>query len=335
MKLDRCLQARPRVVPILLVASVVLAGCSFASASQNPPVIDELTAELSVVLPSQQCNLTCAASDADGDTLLYEWSANRGTISPTGSEAVWVAPDEMGKYTITAAVSDGNGGRCTRYLTIEVCSNHPPVIESLEMDATEVEVSTSWKVVCAASDEDGHDLSYEWSADGGSFSGEGSTVTWTGPDGDGAYTITVKVSDTQGGEATESVEIDVLLVNEPPDIDDFVVTGISGNERDNLKVLKEHYYYIECVASDPDGDDLKYKWWASDGTILKYDDAILSDTPESYVEKIEDGAMILWHAPDCSLSTVTIEATVTDKRGDREDDAIRLKVVVTKCQLFS
>jgi len=52
-------------------------------------------------------DLVCAAEDADGDSLSYEWKCMEGHfISSDGYRAFWVA-DSLGLYSVGCSVSDG------------------------------------------------------------------------------------------------------------------------------------------------------------------------------------------------------------------------------------
>ena len=182
----------------------------------RPPTITSLIADEGWVTPSGSCRIECNAEDPDGDELSYEWSANGGDISGTGLAVTWTAPDRVGLCNIIVVVSDGYGGQDTRSLAISVALNPPPTIENLIVTPKEPkylkEYSGGYKilrgkscdiecVVTDASDE----LVYEWSASGGEISGVGSVVTWTAPSSKGAVTITITVSDSSGGIATNSV----------------------------------------------------------------------------------------------------------------------------------
>ena len=88
-------------------------------------------------------------------------------------------------------------------------ANQPPVIDSLTSQWRQVKKAMAVPIECAARDPDGDDLSYAWSATGGSISGEGAAVSWIAPDAYDTYTITVTVTDGEGGQDTESLEIGV------------------------------------------------------------------------------------------------------------------------------
>ena len=82
-------------------------------------------------------------------------------------------------------------------------ANHRPVITSLEAEPERVLPRGSCQIVCNATDPDGDELIYGWSAGGGGITGEGATVTWTAPGSVGSYNVTVIVIDSRGGEVTK------------------------------------------------------------------------------------------------------------------------------------
>ncbi len=190
---------------ILVVVTLLIGGCTPAN---QPPVISTLTASEGRVSPSGSSQIKCVASDPDGDELSYTWSAS-GDISGEGSVVTWIAPNAPGAYIITVKVTDGRGGEATTQLTIGVAVNHPPVIDSLTTERKKVVKAGPTTIECVASDPDGDELSYTWSAERGNISGEGPIVTWVAPNTYGTYTITVTVADARGGEASDSISIEV------------------------------------------------------------------------------------------------------------------------------
>lgn len=64
--------------------------------------------------------LTCEATDEDGDTLTFWWSAGSGAIEAEGAIAQWAAPRQIGYYHIRCEVHDGFGGVASDSLGIVV-----------------------------------------------------------------------------------------------------------------------------------------------------------------------------------------------------------------------
>jgi hypothetical protein len=206
---------------ILVVATLLIGGC----APNQLPVISNLSVNSEGEIDTGvSYQIECAASDPDEDELSYAWSADGGNISGEGSTINWTAPEAPGAYIITVQVTDGRDGKATTQLTVNVVApNHPPTIENLVVTAehsylkeatvgyTTTEIAykvlqgKAYQIECTASDPDGDELLFEWSADGGDISGESAVVTWTAPPQGGEVTVTVKVSDSRGGTATESI----------------------------------------------------------------------------------------------------------------------------------
>src|SRR4030043_1377253 len=106
-----------RLIILLLVPALLLSRACSATPSptpptpptpppNQPPIISSLTAEKEATTLSES-PIVCEASDADGDSLTYQWSADGGTIKGEGSNITWVAPDAIGNYTIKVMGADG------------------------------------------------------------------------------------------------------------------------------------------------------------------------------------------------------------------------------------
>jgi len=91
-----------------------------------------------------------------------------------------------------------------------VLANQPPSIIGLKAKRDVLPPLSSCLVECVASDPDGDELVYKWSASKGNILDvDGATIAWSAPEPEGSYSIMVKVSDGNGGEATNFITITV------------------------------------------------------------------------------------------------------------------------------
>ncbi|UCD21449.1 MAG: hypothetical protein JSW22_05170 [Chloroflexota bacterium] len=205
---------------VIMTMALLLFTLSCGSLDNYPPVIDGLGAEAEWALPSGSLQVTCNASDRDGDGLSYDWSTNRGVITGWGPEIAWTAPEEIGVCDITVMVDDGQGGNVTGSLTLISANGTLPIIENLIITADHEylkEYSWGYKVgkekeydiECVASNTSG-ELVYEWLCDGGEITGDGSVIMWTAPNISCDVTITVVVFDTAGYMDHASVFLEVV-----------------------------------------------------------------------------------------------------------------------------
>jgi len=201
-------------------------------------------------------------------------------IKPVTRQSKWLA----GLILVTIAALLISGG---------CAPNTLPVISSLVL-ATQGEISPGMtaQIDCDALDPDDDELSYAWSADGGTIYGSGYRVSWTAPGELGTYTINVEVSD--GDDiVTDQLIITVLAPNNPPVIESLTT--------DCPRVQPAGSGPITCEASDPDGDELTYTWSVERGTISG------------------SGATVTWTAPS-ELGDYYITVTVSDGRGGEVTD---------------
>ena len=209
-------------IGLATVAAVsLLLASSCTTATNRLPTINNLEADSEWIAPSGGVELTCTASDPDGDGLTYQWLASGGDISGPGAVAIWTAPEAVGMYDITVVADDGHDGKDTESITLIVSDGPPPLIENLVVTAEEPKylktTSTGYKVgktkeyyiECLASASNG-DLTYEWSCNGGEVSGLGSVISWTAPDTSGYFTVTAKAFDELGNWVRKNVVFEVV-----------------------------------------------------------------------------------------------------------------------------
>ena len=297
------------VIIVIVVVAVLLASLFDTMLANHRPAITDLEAP-ERVLPLGICQIMCTASDRDGDELSYNWSASGGNISGTGASVNWTAPDSEGFYDVTVMATDGRSVEVVKQVTIIVRANMSPSINSLVADAEWTLLSGTLQVACNATDPDGDELSYNWSATGGDISGAGASVNWTAPEEVGIYYVTVVVTDGHGSSATDSVHISAVT-RQPPNIEALLVTAEHCYLKTyswGYKVGREQKYQIKCTVTDV-GIELLYDWSCEDGTISGED------------------SVITWTAPDEYLETTAVTVIVSDIAGNMASKNVILNVV--------
>ena len=89
------------IIAVVVVLSMAGGG--------NAPVITSVTPDPATVGLGGTSNISCVATDPDGDTLSYAWDAQSGTITGSGDTITWQAPGAAGTYAINVTVDDGTG----------------------------------------------------------------------------------------------------------------------------------------------------------------------------------------------------------------------------------
>jgi hypothetical protein len=153
---------------------------------------------------SSQVQLSAAATDPDGDTLLYTYSTTGGRIVGDGPNATLdltgVAP---GTYTVTVEVDDGCG--CVSFATTEVTVDRCPCI------TPEVPRCPTVNVSCPDRVDVGQPITFTASVSGGdpnvtpTFNWTVSAGTITS--GQGTSTITVDTTGLAGRSVTATVDV--------------------------------------------------------------------------------------------------------------------------------
>ncbi|WP_370038471.1 Ig-like domain-containing protein, partial [Corallococcus sp. AB045] len=160
------------------------------------PRVVGVTALPSSIAVDQTTQVTASASDADGDSLSYQWTANcAGTWTNAASASASFTPSAQpsgGICTLTVLVQDGRGGQGTGSLTLYVSTSPttalfpPEVVETFQSVAS---VPTGGGTVVfrvKAKDPQGSALSFTWASSAGSQGTATSTATtsevlWTAP----------------------------------------------------------------------------------------------------------------------------------------------------------
>ena len=296
---------RPIISGLLIFGSFWLLPSDVHSMGMgnDAPVISSVTANPNPTSPGLATPLTCIASDPDGEITQYEWTADGGAfpngtlteIVPAPENTIeWSAPTQSGYYNITITVYDNGGpfgggsATATDYLTILVDGeNNSPIITSLIPEADSVFVGDSIFVIASATDQDGDPLTFQWSASGGTISGDDDVdpeaIIWTAPSTGGAHTITVTVSDGRGGQSSQGVGVNATVA-----IDAGFIRTPSANP---VRIASDSFGQIYVTDTHKD----RILVYDQVGTFVRQIDGLsaplgLAITPDGRIYVGEDGS---------------------------------------------
>ncbi|SEU35526.1 Kelch repeat-containing protein [Stigmatella erecta] len=178
------------------------------------PVVSAMTATPSPLKVGQTASVSASASDADGDTLSYAWSATcEGSWNNASSRTAQFTPTEQPGGTcnncnLIVEVSDGQGGQTAGIVALCIGGTAPTIPLSAPYIArafSSSDTATAHQVITyevVAKDPQGASLSFSWAANAGTLGvategGSNSRITWTAPacvDEDLTPTITATVT---------------------------------------------------------------------------------------------------------------------------------------------
>ncbi|GMU08194.1 hypothetical protein ASNO1_44470 [Corallococcus caeni] len=302
---------------VLLLLQQTTAPTPFVNSA---PKITGVTVSPAQVEPSKPVNITLTATDADGDTLAYAWTATGGAFGNAAvSNPTWTAPATQGTYTLSATVNDGRGGQAgisiqiavvtvTGSANVNVTFNTWPVVSQIS-GTPSGQVATGGVVTLdvSASDSDGDALTYAWTDDcGGVFSGAtNKSSNWTAPataPSSGKCKTKVTVSDSRGGSTTGELTLNVGSLSAPNS-----VPVIDTTYQSIATVKSSATVRLYVTAHDPENTALTFTWGATGGVL---------GTPTTTAGRSE----VVWTAPTTPQTTTnyTVTVQVQDANGQKK-----------------
>ena len=204
------------IIAVVFCLTITYNFCSKNPVSgNNSPTITSIIAEKNMVDLGESISIRAIYIDIDRDSLNVQWSATAGVFSEVkGDSVLWVAPDTPGSAAIILEIDDYRGGSDIDSVVINI-QNLNPEVSDITITPKNVFLENTAVLKVIASDPDGHEISFSWSAerDGksvGTFvSSSGDSAVWIAPSTSGAVEIKVIVRDEKGGETVSTKIINV------------------------------------------------------------------------------------------------------------------------------
>ncbi len=203
------------------------------------------------------------SSDADGDTRSFLWSKVSGpfvTLNGADTAKPTFTPTASGVYVFNMTVNDGFGGLDWDNVTITVTNRDP--VPNAGIDQTAAVDSLVTLNGSASFDPDGDPKTFAWTQTSGPGvmlrGADTATPTFT-PTVIAVYSFQVRVSDNDGGSATDSTTVNVIS-GQPPIADAKVWPGTTG-------YINTVFVFDGANSTDPDGTISTYSWDLGDGNV--------------------------------------------------------------------
>lgn len=211
------------------------------------------------------------STDADNDTLSYEWTivskpaASTLILSNTTNPSLQLTPDTLGDYVIKLTAKDPAGTASYYTTTIQVNNQRPVAtvtsnatpISRPDAPAIRLPVGTELTLRGGASlDADGDKLSYIWSivtapaASKATLSSTTTASTMFIPDQPGNYVFKLKVSDPSGAYSEQTINLYTGNIAPVAVLDRTSITTVTGTAT----------HASANLSFDEDGDALSYSW---------------------------------------------------------------------------
>ncbi|MCP4699449.1 MAG: PKD domain-containing protein [Gammaproteobacteria bacterium] len=221
-----------------------------------------------------------ASEDIDGNIVSYVWTSSDGQTA--SGETASLTFNNSGSYTISLTVTDNHADSgSAEYPDPVIVNEKPRAVASGNPLSGYVPLTVNLDG-SASNDSDGSIVSYAWSSSNGqTASGKTASLTFNNS---GNYTVTLTVTDDQGGSGS----------TEYPD---FVAAYEKPRAAANVDPLSGYApltVNLDASDSKPDGSIVSYAWSSSDGqTSTAANDSFSFSNPGTY----------------------TIDLTVTDDKG--------------------
>ena len=204
--------------------------------------------------------ISLAGSDPESDDWIY-WIVTppaHGVALVDGSVAIYL-PDAnyYGSDSFTYQANDGTLDSNVGTVTLQIANvNDAPLLVPIEDQAVNEGQLLEFSINGLDLDGDTLNYSAEGLPEGATFDPATRTFRWTPTfEQAGEYSVSFRVEDGNGGEAEETIQIQVQNVNEPP-VACLAMTSTHGHK----------VWFSAACSYDPEGGAIQYAWNFGDGS---------------------------------------------------------------------
>jgi hypothetical protein len=200
----------------MLVNNTVVDYRQTTNAYTRPVRIKALAAAKNLLQINDSTTVFATATDPDGGAITYKWTATKGVINGNTKNVSFKAQNTEGSSTIQVIATDsqGNSDTASIDLTVVVRINAAPSIASIQKSTTYTPTNGLVQLTCLATDPNNDPLTYSWTTTGGTFNNTTTrATTWTAPNTEGSYSVTVTATDNGNLSATATTTVLVKNFN--------------------------------------------------------------------------------------------------------------------------
>ena len=268
--------------------------------------------------PLEPLAFNATATDADiiggtPDSLEFSLGSNAPASaainSTTGSFSWTPTASQVGEHTVTVQVKDGSNATDSEDVAVTVTeSNENPVLGAI--GAKSVDELAELAFNATATDGDGDTLTFSLAGatpSDASINSTSGAFSWTPTEQqDGTHSITARVSDGNGGSASETIMVTVSEVNQAPALNPI---GSKGVNRPGT---------LAFTATASDGDVID-----GVGDALEFS---LTGTPPPGASINSTSGAFSWTPTASQIGTHTITIQVEDGAGAADSGAVTVKI---------
>ncbi len=230
--------------------------------SNEPPLVELESVEPNPAKPGEKVTFLARASDPDGRVTTFYWDFGDGQRKDGANlTKVTHVYSSEGTYTVTVRVKDDKGEYSNTasvkvyvksVITSTKIPNRAPIITSVVFTPSEPTPGATISFKASAYDPDGDPITYAWDFGDGTVKRGGAEMKYSYPK-EGAYTVKVKVTDSNGLESLYTVSV-AVRGNKPPQASIVSIKAIDGAS-----------FLFQGMGIDPDGQVVAYEWRMGDG----------------------------------------------------------------------